>query len=245
MLQIGEKYVRFAGEDSVCSNLVPCNLRIPCHSALNGRIEFESVEHGYVWTRLQWLGLHQDAAHVMQISGPKDMMLEAKRILRNRRRSNQTIDRLCIMWQDVYAEQLIQDLVFAKADQNPSLKRMLLDNSSKIFLESTPDTHWGIGLPTNEARNLTESQLSSRIRGQNRFGKILKLVAETLADPMSRNVKPANVQLQFFLDQANVHPAQRLQLFQRHNIPWNSYRTQITGATDGFHPVQCRCPLHR
>lgn len=75
-------------------------------------------------------------------------------------------------------EQIMYDGLLAKFDQNPELKKMLLDTGDAILAEcAQKDTIWGIGLRMNSPSRFEPEKW----KGQNLLGKVLMRVRSTLA----------------------------------------------------------------
>lgn len=64
-----------------------------------------------------------------------------------------------------------------KFDQHPALRNQLLMTEGTMLVEASPyDLRWGIGLSSDDARALVQSEW----RGENRLGKILTQIREEI-----------------------------------------------------------------
>lgn len=210
---VGPKVVSFSGESSIISNLAPLSITLPCDLSPTGRETFGSNEHAYVWCKLTWMGLADDADRIRRISSPKAMMLASKSTLAALR-GDETIQARLQLWRDKLAEPLLTDLAFVKAAQHPEFLNIILQNSHKVFLETTNDRFWGCGVNRAQAVQLSEEALLDRATGLNTFGKIVKSVATTLSTPAHLvSSKPTPPVLEWYILWPEMDPLGRLSIF--------------------------------
>lgn len=65
-------------------------------------------------------------------------------------------------------EEVLQDIILAKFQQNPLLKAQLLQTKDALLQEATTDSFWGIG-----SRLRSKATRESTAKGKNRMGHIL------------------------------------------------------------------------
>lgn len=81
------------------------------------------------------------------------------------------------VWQDI-APSKMEAALLAKFEQNPRLKRALLDTKDKIILEANPsDAYWGVGMSLRDRNLLVEE---AWIHTDNKMGLILQNVRDKL-----------------------------------------------------------------
>jgi ribA/ribD-fused uncharacterized protein len=81
-------------------------------------------------------------------------------------------------WMEV-ADKIVYTANYAKFSQTPSLKTKLLETNNKIIVEAAAyDARWGNGLSLEETINTPMEEW----KGENRLGKALMKVRETLRD---------------------------------------------------------------
>ena len=220
-MDVRDATVRFSGEQSTLSNLVRCNVRVRCSSNPRGYIDFASSEHAYHWAKLQWMGEREAADNLHNYASPMAMMRSVKLVTGRIKNSYRGTD-LVTGWRDVYAEQLLLDLVLLKTQQHPWFETALRDNRQKTFIEATPDSFWGCGIHRSSVVNLSDNELLARMTGQNRFGKILGTAAELLDLP-----KPAQVDFDFFVRQGAVNRQTKVDQVNSQKLSWDQYKHQL------------------
>ena len=78
---------------------------------------------------------------------------------------------------DQNKDRIMYEVVLAKFQNNPLLKKRLLDTGNKTLIECNPsDPYWGIGLGLQE----TDIWNQSKWKGENKLGQILGIVREEL-----------------------------------------------------------------
>ena len=186
--------VCFCGARSTLSNLAPYQLTIRLHEATDTTpprdVHFNSSEHAYQWTKLHFLGLHQEADWIFRHESPMAAMQGAKaeigvHVRGLRRKDPQAASALedrIQLWRNHRAEDVLEDLAIRKAKAYPHFAALLLRNNGKRFVEATPDKHWGCGFPTHKVQTMSDRELLATMPGQNRMGQILTAVASTWHD---------------------------------------------------------------
>ena len=145
----------------VFSNFQTCNIT---HKGLI----FPTTEHAFMWEKAQHFGDTQAAQEILNTKTPAD----AKAIGRRVKNFN------VAEWSKV-SEQYMFDVNLAKYQQNPHLAKYLLSTGDKTLTETNgKDKLWGIGLYASDDRVLDESKW----RGENRLGKVLMRVRQTLRE---------------------------------------------------------------
>jgi len=195
---------------------------VPCSTRDEGFIEFGSNEHAYVWTKLRYLGLVDDADRCLVTPSPKTMMLAAKRVIKAKQRNPRFLQ-LCNLWHDIYAEQLLADLVFVKARQHPHFRRFLIEHVDKTFVESTADSFWGCGMHARDIQTISGSDALNIGGGLNIFGQILKRAATLLTDPVFTATTPIAPELTSYVEMSLIPRDTRLAQKRNNTCPWPSY----------------------
>jgi len=156
-MKITNDYVLFWG--SFLSNFQECKIEYA------GR-EFKSSEQLFMWFKAEYFKDHSTADLILNALTPKD----AKNLGRQVKNYDDKV------W-DMVRYDFMKTAVYEKFNQNPDLKKKLLDPEldGKLFVEASPyDCIWGVGVGEDEAVN------PKKWRGKNLLGKILGEVREEL-----------------------------------------------------------------
>lgn len=126
--------VHFQGKSNVLSNMYPCKIKV------RGKT-FHGTEQAYHFQRAADLG-HWEAQ--LAIGNSKDGF-EAKKAgkLIPKYRKN--------MWNPKHAVPVMEDLIEAKFDQVKEFRKEVIASGTKLLMEATLDTFWGIGTFANDA----------------------------------------------------------------------------------------------
>lgn len=175
--------VLFAGEDSELSNL--CKTHISTKLLTGVTVNFNSVEQGYQWAKLHYVGLHEDADLLLKLDEPRQAMKFARHSISHYRAMNDHpkvwyMEQRLVMWRDFYAEQVLLDLILRKAKRDRRFEYNLSIYKDKTFAEATKDCHWGWGINTNQAQRFSEKDIRLSKYGENRMGELLSQAAEMM-----------------------------------------------------------------
>ena len=184
MLVQGTTVIRFSGPGCILSNLNfhdivlrGSNVDLP---GPDDRV-FLSSEHAYHWTKLHFLGLHNEAEDFWDdfrsVNRPADAfnLMRAGRFYYDQALASSwdaakdDLARRLGDWRDLHATQVLEDLVMRKARTNFKLHQFLGQNSDKWFVEATPHKIWGYGSPDMPK---ADDDFLKAMKGENRMGKI-------------------------------------------------------------------------
>lgn len=175
--------VLFAGEDSELSNL--CKAHISTKLLTGVTVNFNSVEQGYQWTKLHYVGLHDDADLLLKMDNARQVMKFARHSISHYRmmRDHSEVwymEQRLVMWRDFYAEQVLLDLILRKAKSDRRFEYNLKIHKDKTFAEATKDNHWGWGINAIQAHRLSEKDIWLCKYGENKMGELLSQAAEMM-----------------------------------------------------------------
>jgi len=156
MEKITDKYVFFWGSEF--SNWYDCQV------TYNG-MHFFNSEQAFMWKKAVFFEDHETAVKIAHTASPSQANRYG-RIVKNFDADKWLTEGYKIM----------VEVNFAKYQQNPRLKEILLSTGDKIIVEASPyDKIWGIGLHWTDDRVLDESQWD----GLNLLGKALMEVRDS------------------------------------------------------------------
>lgn len=148
VINIGENGLAFAGEWAFLSNMYSCPVRYD-------NIRFLSSEQAYQYTKAMTHGALGKATRIL-------LATDAFSCKRFGDKVEDSEDWLQIR------EEVLQDIILAKFQQNPVLRTQLLDTGDATLLEATVDHFWGIGSGIR-----SKATRESTATGKNRTGHIL------------------------------------------------------------------------
>jgi ribA/ribD-fused uncharacterized protein len=129
-------------------------------------IYFNCAEQAMMWSKADTFGDEETKKEILIYSEPK----MHKKLGRQVKNFDDTI------WASVRFE-LALEFLYCKYNQNPSLKKLLIDTYPRKMVEASPyDKVWGIGL--SEYDQLMHDE--SNWKGENLLGKALDLVREKI-----------------------------------------------------------------
>lgn len=135
----------------------------PCKFTVDG-IEYNCSEQYMMHLKALCFSDHETAADIMRSTSPR----EQKALGREIKNYNQEA------W-DLVKFETVKNGCRAKFEQNPDLKKQLLANRGKIFVEASPyDRIWGIGFAKHEAL------ANKPLWGENLLGKLLTELSNEL-----------------------------------------------------------------
>jgi hypothetical protein len=125
---------------------------------------FANSEQAFMWEKALCFNDFETAEQILHTTNPKD----AKKLGRQVKNFDNNT------WA-LYRFEVMFEVCFAKFDQNPALKDILMENEN--FVEASPyDTIWGIGMAEHE----DGIEDPKNWKGENLLGKVLDLVKEEL-----------------------------------------------------------------
>lgn len=128
--------------------------------------EFNCAEQAMMFYKALFFGDHEVAEKIMKQSDPK----RQKKLGREIKNFNP------YMW-DIVKVEIVSNIVLQKFKQNSELKKQLLKEDCKIFVEASPyDRIWGIGFDATNAM-AHESEW-----GENLLGKIITKIRNNLKE---------------------------------------------------------------
>ena len=151
--------VLFYGADSNLSNFYRAQF------VVGGKI-FSSSEQYYQFRRANHIGNLEIASSILATDDP----VEQRRLGRRLESKEES-------WNDIKAEEVMEEAVKEKFQQNPNLLRELISTSNKQLVEcNVHDTFWGSGirLDSDQARD------RSKWKGKNVMGNVLHKVRDCL-----------------------------------------------------------------
>jgi ribA/ribD-fused uncharacterized protein len=121
--------------------------------------QFENTEQAFMWEKANYFGDSKIADTILQTPDPK----ENKGLGRRVKNFNS------FKWDNI-CKDIMYDVNLEKFNQNPRLKKILLETEGKDLVEASPyDTIWGIGMDEDEAVGVTPNEW----RGKNYLGEVL------------------------------------------------------------------------
>ena len=149
-MKVTETHVYFWG--GIYSNFFECNIEYDDH-------QFHSSEQLFMYLKALHFEDDDIAERIIESTSPK----EAKRLGRLIKNFDEH------SWLQV-REFCMNEAVTTKFNQNPLLKKQLLEHKGKTFVEASPyDCIWGVGLIENDPKILDETKW----RGLNLLGKCI------------------------------------------------------------------------
>lgn len=139
-------------------------------------IEFGNTEQFMMYCKAKLFNDHETAEKILRTTTPK----EQKALGRQVRNFDERL------WSEKCDGYVLVGCL-EKFRQNPTLAKILLDTGTTELVEASPyDKIWGVGLSANDPRIQDKNQW----RGQNRLGKVLMQVRETLVQELTHNAEP-------------------------------------------------------
>ena len=140
------------------SNFYMCKIRIYGQT-------FRSVEHAYTWSKLRFAKYDEMAKESMYCKTARDVKNYAKNIQAEDLKG----------WHSQKFN-IMEEILYAKANCCPQFKRALLDSGSKVLIEGTMNTCWGIG----QSAYYTQTTHPDYLPGDNILGHMLMDIREDI-----------------------------------------------------------------
>jgi ribA/ribD-fused uncharacterized protein len=154
-----DKSVLFHGKDSFLSNFHPAPFELDGES-------YTGSEQFFQYKKAVRIGDKDVASKILSTDNPIEQMRLGRKLL-------YTEDQ----WNDEAAEQHMEVAVKAKFQQNPELKKKLLETGQKMLIEcNVHDSYWGNGRSLYDK----DAKEQTKWKGKNKMGEVLCRVRETL-----------------------------------------------------------------
>ena len=157
---VGPPIVAFRSQHSVFSNFFKCDINVFDQ-------KFISTEHAYQWKAATEAGMNDLAEKIKKA----DHAGIAKSLSKSIPQANR------IEWEKKNTD-VMEEIIFAKAEQVPEFRQALLETDGDILAEATADTFWASGMPPD----LTEITNPEYWPGMNMLGHIIMKVCKVITD---------------------------------------------------------------
>lgn len=157
---VGPPIVAFRSQNSVFSNFFKCDINVFDQ-------KFISTEHAYQWKAATEAGMNELAEKIKKA----DHAGIAKSLSKSIPQANR------IEWEKKNTD-VMEEIIFAKAEQVQEFRQALLETDGDILAEATADTFWASGMPPD----LTEITNPEYWPGMNMLGHIIMKVCKAITD---------------------------------------------------------------
>lgn len=149
--------IGFNSEFVYLSNFYPCRVHYNNNT-------YSSAEQAFQHSKLIAEGYTNLASEVMDSDNPYEQKQTGGKIMPSESWIKSEV-------------KVLKDIVKSKFEQNPAIRRRLLNSTFTKFYEMTTSLKWGTGIGNI---NINKPLIEETLRGENRLGRILKEIKEEL-----------------------------------------------------------------